>query len=131
MLDLVCVRLLQWLLFHFRFPIICLQIWKPQQTRVFTRCTVLKLFTWFVLRILNIYLFYLYFFTYFVHFFLVIDNWLQVRHAQGIHNVEGEKDFSAYLSEALFDAHLTPLGWQQVLYWAIKEIQISTFLSVK
>lgn len=37
-----------------------------------------------------------------------------VRHAQGIHNVEGEKDHSAYLSRHLFDAHLTPLGWQQV-----------------
>ncbi|XWS21360.1 hypothetical protein CRYUN_Cryun30bG0048900 [Craigia yunnanensis] len=37
-----------------------------------------------------------------------------VRHAQGIHNVAGEKDQAAYLSEDLFDAHLTPLGWQQV-----------------
>ncbi|KAJ9674096.1 hypothetical protein PVL29_023567 [Vitis rotundifolia] len=37
-----------------------------------------------------------------------------VRHAQGIHNVAGEKDHSAYLSQELFDAHLTPLGWQQV-----------------
>ncbi|XAR62047.1 hypothetical protein NMG60_11016630 [Bertholletia excelsa] len=37
-----------------------------------------------------------------------------VRHAQGIHNVEGEKDHSAYLSEELFDAHLTSLGWEQV-----------------
>ncbi|KAI3758420.1 hypothetical protein L6452_05981 [Arctium lappa] len=37
-----------------------------------------------------------------------------VRHAQGIHNVAGEKDHSAYLSEKLFDAHLTTLGWQQV-----------------
>ncbi|KAB5568788.1 hypothetical protein DKX38_002581 [Salix brachista] len=37
-----------------------------------------------------------------------------VRHAQGIHNVEGEKDHNAYLSEELFDAHLTPLGWRQV-----------------
>ncbi|XP_042493848.1 phosphoglycerate mutase-like protein 1 [Macadamia integrifolia] len=37
-----------------------------------------------------------------------------VRHAQGIHNVEGEKDRKAYLSPKLFDAHLTPLGWQQV-----------------
>ncbi|OVA10258.1 Histidine phosphatase superfamily [Macleaya cordata] len=37
-----------------------------------------------------------------------------VRHAQGIHNVEGEKDHKAYLSQELFDAHLTPLGWQQV-----------------
>lgn len=39
---------------------------------------------------------------------------MQVRHAQGIHNVAGEKDHAAYLSEELFDAHLTPLGWQQV-----------------
>ncbi|CAK9148516.1 unnamed protein product, partial [Ilex paraguariensis] len=38
----------------------------------------------------------------------------QVRHAQGVHNVEGEKDHNAYLSPELFDAHLTPLGWQQV-----------------
>ncbi|KAG8064226.1 hypothetical protein GUJ93_ZPchr0004g40208 [Zizania palustris] len=37
-----------------------------------------------------------------------------VRHAQGIHNVEGEKDHSAYMSPAYFDAHLTPLGWKQV-----------------
>ncbi|CAA0843323.1 Phosphoglycerate mutase-like protein 2 [Striga hermonthica] len=37
-----------------------------------------------------------------------------VRHAQGFHNVAGEKDHSAYLSPELFDAHLTPLGWQQV-----------------
>ncbi|ESQ29598.1 hypothetical protein EUTSA_v10023600mg [Eutrema salsugineum] len=37
-----------------------------------------------------------------------------VRHAQGIHNVAGEKNHDAYLSEDLFDAHLTPLGWQQV-----------------
>ncbi|CAA7027434.1 unnamed protein product [Microthlaspi erraticum] len=37
-----------------------------------------------------------------------------VRHAQGIHNVAGEIDHSAYSSEDYFDAHLTPLGWQQV-----------------
>ncbi|MFS7949259.1 putative histidine phosphatase superfamily, clade-1 [Helianthus anomalus] len=37
-----------------------------------------------------------------------------VRHAQGVHNVLGEKDHSAYMSEELFDAHLTPLGWEQV-----------------
>ncbi|KAM3393060.1 hypothetical protein ACQJBY_013966 [Aegilops geniculata] len=37
-----------------------------------------------------------------------------VRHAQGIHNVEGEKDFAAYKSQALLDAQLTPLGWSQV-----------------
>ncbi|KAF3447450.1 hypothetical protein FNV43_RR12636 [Rhamnella rubrinervis] len=35
-----------------------------------------------------------------------------VRHAQGIHNVKGEKNHNAYLD--LFDAHLTPLGWKQV-----------------
>ncbi|XP_047065164.1 phosphoglycerate mutase-like protein 1 [Lolium rigidum] len=37
-----------------------------------------------------------------------------VRHAQGIHNVEGHKDVRAYLSPALLDAQLTPLGWSQV-----------------
>uniref|UniRef100_A0A7N2N6P9 Phosphoglycerate mutase-like protein 1 n=1 Tax=Quercus lobata TaxID=97700 RepID=A0A7N2N6P9_QUELO len=37
-----------------------------------------------------------------------------VRHAQGIHNVEGEKDHDAYLSYDLFDANITPLGWKQV-----------------
>ncbi|KAI7750185.1 hypothetical protein M8C21_026282, partial [Ambrosia artemisiifolia] len=37
-----------------------------------------------------------------------------VRHAQGVHNVAGEKDLSAYKSEEFFDAHLTPLGWDQV-----------------
>ncbi|KAI3997113.1 hypothetical protein MKX01_008957 [Papaver californicum] len=31
-------------------------------------------------------------------------------HAQGVHNVEGEKDSSAY---EFFDTQLTPLGWQQ------------------
>ncbi|KAK4560025.1 hypothetical protein RGQ29_008996 [Quercus rubra] len=37
-----------------------------------------------------------------------------VRHAQGIHNVEGEKDHDALLSYDLFDANLSPLGWKQV-----------------
>ncbi|XP_044481196.1 phosphoglycerate mutase-like protein 1 [Mangifera indica] len=37
-----------------------------------------------------------------------------VRHAQGIHNVAGEKDYDAYNSYDYFDAHLTSLGWQQV-----------------
>ncbi|KAL0352585.1 UNVERIFIED_CONTAM: Phosphoglycerate mutase-like protein 2 [Sesamum calycinum] len=37
-----------------------------------------------------------------------------VRHAQGFHNVAGEKDHSAYMLPELFDAELTPLGWQQV-----------------
>ncbi|KAK6136438.1 hypothetical protein DH2020_029794 [Rehmannia glutinosa] len=37
-----------------------------------------------------------------------------VRHAQGIHNVEGDKNYKAYMSSEYFDAHLTQLGWQQV-----------------
>ncbi|GMY17475.1 phosphoglycerate mutase-like protein 1 isoform X1 [Fagus crenata] len=37
-----------------------------------------------------------------------------VRHAQGIHNVEGEKNHEAHLSYDFFDANLTPLGWSQV-----------------
>ncbi|CAA0806742.1 Phosphoglycerate mutase-like protein 1 [Striga hermonthica] len=38
-----------------------------------------------------------------------------VRHAQGIHNVEGDKNYNAYMSPEYFDAHLTELGWQQVV----------------
>jgi hypothetical protein len=41
---------------------------------------------------------------------------MQVRHAQGVHNVEGHKDVRAYLSPALLDAQLTPLGWSQVRF---------------
>lgn len=37
-----------------------------------------------------------------------------VRHGQGIHNVEGDKNYKAYMNPDYFDAHLTPLGWQQV-----------------
>ncbi|KAK4770937.1 hypothetical protein SAY87_031469 [Trapa incisa] len=37
-----------------------------------------------------------------------------VRHAQGIHNVESEKNHDALLSPALLDAQLSPLGLQQV-----------------
>jgi len=51
-----------------------------------------------------------------------------VRHAQGIHNVEGEKNHKAYLSEDLFDAHLTPLGWQQVSKLAI--LDLSVFITI-
>ncbi|KAI5663300.1 hypothetical protein M9H77_22623 [Catharanthus roseus] len=39
---------------------------------------------------------------------------LKVRHAQGVHNIAGEKDHSAYLSPDLFYDELTPLGWKQV-----------------
>ncbi|KAL6885539.1 hypothetical protein ACP4OV_010318 [Aristida adscensionis] len=37
-----------------------------------------------------------------------------VRHAQGVHNVEGETDHSAYMKPEFFDANITPLGWKQV-----------------
>ncbi|KAI4337568.1 hypothetical protein L6164_015966 [Bauhinia variegata] len=37
-----------------------------------------------------------------------------VRHAQGVHNVAGEKNHDAYMSYDFFDAQLTPLGWKQV-----------------
>jgi broad specificity phosphatase PhoE len=37
-----------------------------------------------------------------------------VRHAQGIHNVDGEKNYKAYMSHDYFDAELTQLGWKQV-----------------
>jgi len=40
---------------------------------------------------------------------------IQVRHGQGIHNVEGDKDYNAYMKPEYFDAHLTPLGWQEVV----------------
>lgn len=38
----------------------------------------------------------------------------QVRHAQGVHNVEGDTDHSAYMKPDFFDARITPLGWNQV-----------------
>lgn len=37
-----------------------------------------------------------------------------VRHAQGFHNVAGEKDHELYKSYDYLDATLTPLGWEQV-----------------
>lgn len=46
--------------------------------------------------------------------FRLIKSYIQVRHAQGIHNVDGDKNYKAYLNPDYFDAHLTPLGWQQV-----------------
>ncbi|XP_025014027.2 phosphoglycerate mutase-like protein 1 isoform X2 [Ricinus communis] len=38
-----------------------------------------------------------------------------VRHAQGTHNVAGEKDHDALFSPEFFDAQLSPLGLQQVV----------------
>lgn len=37
-----------------------------------------------------------------------------LRHAQGVHNVEGDNDHSAYMKPEFFDARITPLGWNQV-----------------
>ncbi|KAK3231123.1 hypothetical protein Dsin_003004 [Dipteronia sinensis] len=37
-----------------------------------------------------------------------------VRHGQGVHNVEAEKNIDALLSPDLFDAPMSSLGWQQV-----------------
>jgi hypothetical protein len=42
-----------------------------------------------------------------------------VRHAQGLHNVEGEKNYKAYLNPEYLDAPLTQLGWQQVAHQSI------------
>ncbi|KAE8657020.1 Detected protein of unknown function [Hibiscus syriacus] len=38
-----------------------------------------------------------------------------VRHAQGMHNVESDKSRDPLASFELFDAQLSPLGWQQVV----------------
>ncbi|XP_024040383.1 phosphoglycerate mutase-like protein 1 isoform X2 [Citrus clementina] len=37
-----------------------------------------------------------------------------VRHGQGVHNVEAEKNIDALLSPELFDSPISALGWQQV-----------------
>ncbi|MCH96202.1 phosphoglycerate mutase-like protein, partial [Trifolium medium] len=69
-------------------------IWTlPQVKELFTRCTVVKNFTWFV---------------------ATLALCIGVRHAQGFHNVEGDKNPDSYVSYDLFDASLTPLGWKQV-----------------
>ncbi|CAN0838735.1 Phosphoglycerate mutase-like protein [Linum grandiflorum] len=56
---------------------------------------------------------------------------IQIRHAQGIHNLEGEKDPSAYFSPNLFDAHLTPLGWQQVAHLRTHILQSGLLHSIQ
>lgn len=38
-----------------------------------------------------------------------------VRHGQGVHNVEAEKDVDLLLSDELFDCSVSSLGWQQVV----------------
>ena len=66
------------------------------------------------LEIISWGIFYLFIYLYFEKGFGLTKPCIQVRHAQGIHNVEGEKDHDAYLSYDLFDANITPLGWKQV-----------------
>ncbi|XP_022984822.1 phosphoglycerate mutase-like protein 1 isoform X2 [Cucurbita maxima] len=44
----------------------------------------------------------------------LIKQCIQVRHAQGIHNVDGDKSYKAYMRPEFFDAHITQLGWQQI-----------------
>lgn len=48
----------------------------------------------------------------------LMKRYIQVRHAQGIHNVDGDKNFKAYMTPEYFDAHLTQLGWKQVSHWS-------------
>lgn len=43
------------------------------------------------------------------------DHVAQIRHGQGYHNVAGEQDEENYKLEEFRDAHLTELGWTQVL----------------
>ena len=51
---------------------------------------------------------------------IFLDHHLQVvhfiRHGEGFHNVAGKKDYSQYKRWDLEDAHLTALGWEQVIY---------------
>lgn len=42
-------------------------------------------------------------------------NYFQVRHGQGVHNVQGQNGPEALVSREFFDAQLSPLGWQQVI----------------
>lgn len=111
-----------------------LQIWTLVQVQVCFRCTDAKLFTWLVpTLILDLHTFcckfeaaiFLWFeghsrFSYFLDFSLksshcgLTNPCIQVRHGQGIHNVEGAKNYKKLMKPEYFDAHLTPLGWQQV-----------------
>ena len=48
-------------------------------------------------------------------FFIDFSTVIQVRHAQGYHNVAGDIDYNAYMCHDYVDAALTPLGWKQVI----------------
>jgi hypothetical protein len=114
----------------------------PLEVKVSTRCTVVKLFTGLVCEMILSFLYYWYYYSYcrrfriyridadthsfgrlllgvfclyFQKYLSLVNPCVKVRHAQGIHNVEGEKDHDAYLSSDFFDAHLSPLGWKQVI----------------
>ncbi|KDO67976.1 hypothetical protein CISIN_1g038365mg [Citrus sinensis] len=50
-----------------------------------------------------------------------------VRHAQGLHNVDGDKNYKAYLSPEYFDAPVTQLGWQQGVHPCDKRRSISDY----
>ncbi|KAG8473507.1 hypothetical protein CXB51_035680 [Gossypium anomalum] len=111
-----------------------LHIWIPVLARACSLCTAAKLFTWLVLNLFfllmqyitaDLKLLYIWFEGYsrlpsFLAFARktrqcgLIKQYIQVRHAQGIHNVDGDKNYKAYMSPEYFDAHITPLGWQQV-----------------
>lgn len=59
-----------------------------------------------------------------------MEQFIQVRHAQGIHNVEGEHNYQVYLSPTLFDAHLTPLGWAQVNSTTAVIVLVTFYISI-
>ena len=52
---------------------------------------------------------------------------MQVRHAQGVHNVEDETNHSAYMKPEFFDARVTPLGWSQVSFLLLRCSSFSSF----
>lgn len=52
---------------------------------------------------------------------------IQVRHAQGTHNVAAEENSDALMSYDLLDAPLSTAGWQQVYisYFCIHNLRVS------
>ncbi|KAK1552473.1 hypothetical protein Q3G72_017682 [Acer saccharum] len=48
----------------------------------------------------------------------------EVRHGQGVHNVEAEKNIDALLSHDLFDAPMSSLGWQQEYKSKLNRLQV-------
>lgn len=108
-------------------------IWSLQEVSVCIRCTVVRLFIWFVTNFflsctllevsdlffldLDLLLVHIVEFVAVCFHFSSIWNFvliLQVRHAQAVHNVAMEKDRSLLQSYDYFDAQLSDLGWLQV-----------------